>query len=194
MPTRDGSIRGSLPGKPIPVRPDRAVRTIDARWRRLTEDGHAAVARKDALAAGRAFTRALAEADRLLAAAADRGGMHIIMGPMLHTIACHNSAEVAWRAGRSEVAAELCRRAVHRLLGVADGASVPLTLRINCVRHLRYALAFLDREPAVHVLRDGEQAALTARAHAIAVRVLATADHVQARPDAGAPPRSGTLH
>lgn len=113
----------------------------DARFCELTTAANLAFERHDDDAASRLYEQALAEAECLFDAAL-AGGSPLI-APMAYTIACHNVAEARRRAGDRAAAHGLKRRAVEKLLGTAESPADPLALRVNCVRHLRHAFAFL---------------------------------------------------
>lgn len=118
----------------------------DARFCELTDAANQALGCFDDEVAFRLYVQALAEAERLFDAA-QVGGSPLI-APMAYTIACHNVAEARKRSGDRVLAHELKRRAVEKLVVTAESPLDALALRVNCVRHLRHALAFLAKDLA----------------------------------------------
>lgn len=90
----------------------------------------------------------LAEAERLFDAAL--AGASPLVAPMAYTVACKLLAEVSERAGDREAARTLKIRAVEKLLRTVESPRAPLSLRVNCMRHLRRALMYLVDEAAEH--------------------------------------------
>lgn len=153
---------------------------LDAQFRELTEAGNLAFERHDHATASRLCNEALTEAERLFELAMTAGGSPVLLAPMVHNIACQNAAQARKRAGDGVGALALQVRALKRLVTTAESAASPITLRVNCVRHLKYALAFLaedltEREPDMDAIR-----ALVARARLVAAEVMRIAGLVLA--------------
>jgi hypothetical protein len=91
---------------------------------------------------------------------------------MVHNIACRNIAEAKRRAGDDAGALALKARAVERLVVTAESAANPLGLRVKCVRHLKYALAFLAEDLNTSELDKGAIQALITRAKAVNAEVM----------------------
>lgn len=150
----------------------------DACFQRLTVLGNQAFDRHDDAIASRHYGEALAEAERLFGLALDGGSP--LLAPMVHNIACHNIAEAKRRAGDDAGALALKARAVEQLVVTAESAANPLGLRVNCVRHLKYAVASLAED------RDGSKPddeviqGLLTRAGRVTAEVMGTARHVLA--------------
>lgn len=167
---------------------------LDGHFRRLTAAGNGSLAAGDDAEAARLHGEALAEADRLFGLALAGGGASspaaALLAPLAHTIACRNAAELRRRGRDRAGALGLGLKAVERLVGVAERPASPFLLRVNCVRHTRFALAFL----ADH-LRAGPPdappadrpaiAALLSRAHAAAAGVARVAAALAAEPGGG---------
>lgn len=168
---------------------------LDDCFRRLTTTGNSALAAGDDAEAARLYGEALAEADRLFGLALAGGGAALslaaaLLAPMAHTIACHNAAELRRRGRDRAGALGLELKALERLVSVAERPASPFLLRVNCLRHTRFALAFLadhlrasppDATPADRPAI----AALLARAHAAAAGVARVAKALAAEPGGG---------
>lgn len=113
----------------------------DATWRTLSAAGNEAFRRGDDHKARALYVLAIEEAGRIwtLAKAGDANASSI--APVLHTIACHNLAELERRAGNDATSRELLGRALGRLIDAARDSSLPLTLRAQAVDNLKHALA-----------------------------------------------------
>ncbi len=170
----------------------------DALFCRLTDEANQAFAMSDDAASDRLYDRALAEAERLFDAA--RAGGSPLVAPMAYTIASHNIAEAKKRAGDPQAAYAAKRRAVEKLVATAESPMDPLPLRVNCIRHLRHALAFLaeDIGETDHAsIADANR--LYERCRATGEEITRVAKHVLSeRPGAeaaaGARARSGRLN
>lgn len=150
---------------------------VDARFCQLTDSANQAFGNSDEDLASRLYEQALAEAERLFDAAQDGGSP--LIAPMAYTIACHNLAEAKKRAGDLAAAHELKRHAAEKLVATAESPLDPLALRVNCLRHLRHALAFLYQDCA-----DGEADVrlLIDRYRAVGDKLARLAAHVVSEP------------
>lgn len=168
---------------------------LDGCFRRLTTAGNSALAAGDDAEAARLYGEALAEADRLFGLALAGGGAAsspaaALLAPMAHTIACHNAAELRRRGRDRAGALGLELKAVERLVGVAERPASPFLLRVNCMRHTRFALAFLAEHlraspPEATPADRHAIAALLARAQAAAAGVARVAAALAAEPGGG---------
>lgn len=118
----------------------------DGKWRALSMAGNEAFHRGDDLTARALYTLALDEALRILSLA--RTGHTTAMGiaPVLHTVSCHNLAELERRAGQPENDARssyLLGRALELLVDIARDDSLPIALRASSVGNLKHALTEL---------------------------------------------------
>jgi hypothetical protein len=145
----------------------------DAKWRALSAAGNAAFRRGADREARASYLLAIEEAARIwtLAKSGDESACSI--APVLHTIACHNLAELERRAGNDATSRALLDRALERLVDAARDASLPLTLRARAVANLKHALA----EIVEHSPHSSDEALARVVARAmdawIAVRALA---------------------
>ncbi len=154
----------------------------DQRFCQLTDAANQALASEDEDLASRLYEQALAEAERLFDAA-QVGGSPLI-APMAYTIACHNVAEVAKRAGDHTTAFRHKRHAVRKLVETAESRLDPLGLRLNCIRHLRHALAFLAEDLTEEdAERQAELDGLIQRYRAIGDELARVAAHVVSQED-----------
>lgn len=149
----------------------------DHRWKLLTEQANAAFAAGDLAAARSGYEAALAEAERLFESAwPGRGAPPVAV---IHTISCHNLAELASDAGEHEEAGRHYRRACERLLAVARSAEAPLELRLSCIHNLRQALAALARHAGTARSPEDGVDELVEQARLTALRVLHVVRHAE---------------
>lgn len=152
----------------------------DATWRSLTDAGNAALARGDSGAALSSYEMALDEAERLFLSAREETAA-LLLAPMTLTISLSNLADLRRRADDRDGAFRLKWRAVERLLEIAGDRGEHPALRLNCVRHLKYALAFLAEDAASNPSRQAELAALINESRLVMDQVF---DHLRSLADA----------
>lgn len=118
----------------------------DGKWRALSTAGNEAFHRGDDVTARALYALALDEALQILSLAKSGHTTAMAIAPVLHTIACHNLAELERRAGRPENDARssyLLGRALELLVDLARDDSLPIALRASSVDNLKHALTEL---------------------------------------------------
>ncbi|WP_449255999.1 hypothetical protein [Bosea sp. (in: a-proteobacteria)] len=162
--------------KAAPMGPRSAApETGDECWKRLTEQANKAYAEGRIAVARSGYEQALAEAERLFAAAArDAGALPL---PVIYNISCHNLAELNERYGEVAKAEAWYRRAYERLLETARSPMAPLALRMTSVQHLKHALAVLVRHLRDREVADEAIGAIISEARHAAYTVFRIAQH-----------------
>jgi hypothetical protein len=112
----------------------------DSRWRALASAGNDAFRRGDDPQARALYGLAIEEAMRVWTLAKSGDENASVVAPVLHTISCHNLAELERRAGNAAASRELLDRALARLVDVARDVSLPLASRVFAVDNLKHAL------------------------------------------------------
>lgn len=115
-----------------------------ALWRALTNEANVAFKRGHDVRARVLYEAALAEAEALFAAAAERLSDEAIdLAPTAYNLSCHNVAELARRQKDHATEGIFLHRAYERLVSIAESPSAPLPLRACCIRPLSAASASL---------------------------------------------------
>ena len=149
-----------------------------ALWRALTKEANAAFDQGHDVRARVLYEAALAEADSLFAAAAERLSEDAVdLAPTAYNLSCHNVAELARRQKDHATEGIFLHRAYERLVSVAESPAAPLRLRAGCIRPLSAASASLIG----YFAEQGKRAAAfacTERAKAATFEVLRLTDPV----------------
>lgn len=164
------------------------IPAIDPRWdrrfRQLTSLGNAAFDAGEDAQANAHYRAAMEEAERLFDTACHDDSA-ILIAPMALTIAAHNLATAMGRAGTAEAARAVSIEVAERLIATAEAVDRPIALRLNCLRHLRHALAFaaeFQRGSGLPV-----RARLAERAASVTPEVMRVADFWHRTETASAP-------
>ncbi|WP_315838223.1 hypothetical protein [Bradyrhizobium prioriisuperbiae] len=147
----------------------------DTTWRRTTEAANAAYATGDLRHAIDLYREALDEAERLFAAAS----FSSVPVPVIYNISCHNLAEIVERSGDEGAAEDFLVRAYDKLLASAASPETPLPLRLDCVRHLKHALAQLVQHLRRRAAPDARIARYVDTAKTTAFAVFHAAKHAE---------------
>ena len=151
--------------------------TDDTVWRRITEAANAAYTGGDLLHAIGLYRDALDEAEQLFARASSSSVS--VPVPVIYNISCHNLAEIVERSGDEIAAEDFLVRAYDKLLASAASPETPLPLRLDCVRHLKHALALLVQHLHRRAAPDATIADYVDDAKATAFAVLLAAKHAE---------------
>ncbi|MFT3689649.1 hypothetical protein [Paenirhodobacter sp.] len=147
----------------------------DRLWRDLTETANRLFAAGERAPARKLYHWALNEAERLFTA--QRPGDLSLPLPVIVNISCHNLAALLDDDGNHAEATRHLQRAFDLLAGTAGRPSAPTALRIDCARHLKYALAELVAHMAKHGAAQAEMDACIARATAVTLATRHAAEH-----------------
>jgi hypothetical protein len=137
-------------------------KALETRWKTATTAGNHAWLEQDHREALRHYQEALFEMALM--------GGSPLLAPMAFNISCANVAEISARVSGRQTAAGWLLRAFDRLAAVADSATTPVGLRVNCIRHLRYPLQLMARDFATELPQIGS-GDLFARADRVAGEV-----------------------
>jgi hypothetical protein len=122
---------------------------LDAGFRNLTSNGNDAFAFGDPDEARRLYMLALEEADRPFRLASEREGQQTfrasLLAPMMYTIGCQNAAALQHHVGDHNGALQFEIIALSRLVDEAECVANLPFLRLNCLRHMKFALASIIR-------------------------------------------------
>lgn len=162
-----------LPG-PMPVVID------DSEWTRLTGAANDAFAGERLCEALSLYRDALAEAERLFRNAEIAGSS--VPAATIYVISCHNLAEAARRTGQPDAAERWALQAFERLAAAAESPATPLSLRLDCMRDLKFAFLNLVEGRREDVAFRPETERLLARGRAVVSSVIGVVERLATLP------------
>ena len=125
-------------------------------------------------------TSVLAEAERLFRNAEIAGSS--IPAATIYVISCHNLAEAARRTGEPEAAERWLLRAFERLAAAAESPATAFSLRLDCMRDLKFAFLNLVEGRRDDVVFHPEMERLVARGRAVVACVMGVVERLATLP------------
>jgi hypothetical protein len=163
-----------MSGRPMPAVID------DSEWTRLTGAANDAFAGDRLCYALTLYRDALAEAERLFRNAEIAGSS--IPAATIYVISCQNLAEAARRTGEPDAAERCLLQAFERLAAAAESPAAALSLRLDCMRDLKFAFLNLAEGRREDVAFQPEMERLVTRGRAVVACVMGVVERLAALP------------
>ncbi|WP_152012359.1 MULTISPECIES: DUF2753 family protein [unclassified Bosea (in: a-proteobacteria)] len=152
----------------------------DAEWTRLTVAANDAFRREQICEALLLYRDALAEAERLFC------NTEIVGSPVsvatIYVISCQNLAEAARLTGEPGAAERWSLQAFERLAAAAESPATPLSLRLDCMRDLKFAFLNLVEGRREDVAFHLEMERLLARGRGVVACVMGVVERLATLP------------
>lgn len=149
----------------------------DHRWQELTAAANQTFRDGAVAAAGKLYSRAFEEAERLFAMRIPEDTA--VPLPVILNIACHNLAQFAAQAGDEAECRRLLIHTFERLIDAAQCPATPIRLRIGCMQSLKHTLAELAEHLDCHAASEAPIEMYIARLRETAAIVRHAAAHVE---------------
>lgn len=162
-----------LPG-PMPALID------DSEWSRLTGAANDAFAGERLCEALTLYRDALAEAERLFRNAEIAGSS--VPAATIYVISCQNLAEAARRTGEPDAAERWLLQAFERLAAAAESPATALSLRLDCMRDLKFAFLNLVEARREDAAFRPEMERLVRRGRAVVACVMGVVERLATLP------------